>query len=159
MILLAVLSADGVNQDVIDNGGGQHDENRDAPSCKSRPDCTQANQRTPRRMYDSEFLQVIPAGVSEAEQLHILLSGPEPDPDGKSQTEETHNKGKCIELIHCLWFIGLKIAIISQQPNTAQSLSLPLIRNDSSMIEQNPQLKRLIRTLPNRKCLFHFSPQ
>ena len=32
-------------------------------------------------------------------------------------------------------------------------------RNDSSMIEQNPQLKRLIRTLPNRKCLFHFSPQ
>ena len=76
-------------------------------------------------MYDSEFLQVLPAGVSEAEQLHILLSGPEPDPDGKSQTEETHNKGKCIELIHCLWFIGLKIAIISQQPNTAQSISLP----------------------------------
>jgi hypothetical protein len=114
MILLAVLSADGVNQDVIDNGGGQHDENRDAPSCKSRPDCTQANQRTPRRMYDSEFLQVIPAGVSEAVQLHILLSGPEPDPDGKNQTEEAHNKGKRIELIHCLRFIGLNIAIISQ---------------------------------------------
>ena len=114
MILLAVLSADGVNQDVIANGGGQHDENRDAPSCKSRPDCTQANQRTPRRMYDSEFLQVIPAGVSEAEQLHILLSGPEPDPDGKNQTEEAHNKGKCVELIQCLRFIGLNIAIIFQ---------------------------------------------
>ena len=114
MILLAVLSADGVNQDVIDNGDGQHDENRNDPSYKSRPDCTQANQRTPRRMYDSEFLQVIPAGVSEAEQLHILLSGPEPDPDGKSQTEEAHNKGKRIELIHCLRFIGLNIAIISQ---------------------------------------------
>ena len=84
MILLAVLSADGVNQDVIDNGGGQH------------------------------VLQVIQAGVSEAEQLHILLSGPESDPDGKSQTEEAHNKGKCIELIHCLRFIGLNIAIISQ---------------------------------------------
>jgi len=125
MILLAVLFADGVNQDVIDNGGGQHDENRDVPSCKSRPDCTQANQRTPRRMYDSEFLQVIPAGVSDVEQLHILLSGPEPDPNGKSQTEEAHNKGKCIELIHCLWFIGLKIAIISQSHYTAQSLSLP----------------------------------
>jgi hypothetical protein len=114
MILLAVLSADGVNQDVIDNGGGQHDENRNIPTCKSRPDCTQANQRTPRRMYDSESLQVIPAGVSEAEQLHILLSGPEPDPDGKNQTEEAHNKGKRIELIHCLRFIGLNIAIISQ---------------------------------------------
>ena len=114
MILLAVLFADGVNQDVIDNGGGQHDENRNAPSCKSRPDSTQTNQRTPRRMYDSEFLQVIPAGVSEAEQLHILLSGPEPDPDGKSQTEEANNKGKRIELIHCLRFIGLNIVIISQ---------------------------------------------
>ena len=115
MILPVVLFADGVNQDVIDNDDGQHDENRNDPSCKSRPDGAQANQRTPRRMYDSEFLQVIPAGVSaKAEQLHILLTGPEPDPDGKYQTEEAHNKGERIELIHCLRFIGLNIAIISQ---------------------------------------------
>ena len=85
-ILLAILFADRVNQDEIDNDDGQHGENRNAPSCKSSPDGAQANQRTPHRMYDSEFLQVIPAGVSKAEQLHILLTGPEPDPDGKNQT-------------------------------------------------------------------------
>ena len=45
--------------------------------------------------------------------------------DGKYQTEEAHNKGERIELIHCLRFIGLNIAIISQSHYTAQSLSLP----------------------------------
>lgn len=114
MFLPAVLFADRVNQNEINNEHGQHDENWNEPTRKSRPDGAQANQRTPRRMDDSEFPQVIPACVSGAVQLHILLSGPEPDPDGENQTEEAHNKGKCVKLIHCLRVITLNIAIISQ---------------------------------------------
>jgi hypothetical protein len=89
-------------------------------------------------MDDPELLQVIPAGVSvNAEQLHILLTGPEPDPDGKYQTEEAHNQGKRIELMHFLRFYRCKYKSIYRKEKGRQSLFHRVVRQSREFVSED----------------------